>query len=236
VPDIPSMRSYSFQGQDRFVIRVLHGKRHGFFLDIGASDGVDGSNTKLLEEDFEWTGICVEPNNEFYADLCRNRRCACVNCCLFDRGGSVEFLEGARHFGGIISAYSPVHRRIAEQAAHVLGRAEQSRIGKLARTPLSVLLEYGAPPVIDYLSLDTEGSELRILKAFPFDRYSVRVLTVEHNFLHDRDPIRQHLHGLGYERVHALGIDDGYVARQELGPPLRPSNAIGRRRPTRPTS
>jgi hypothetical protein len=74
-----------------------------------------------------------------------------------------------------------------------------------------VLRQYGAPPVIDYWSLDTEGSELAILKSFPFDEYTFRVLTVEHNWLPIRHEINAFLQSRGYLRIATIEIDDCYV-------------------------
>src|SRR4051794_9981379 len=100
-------REWSSQGQDRFVCEVLSRLQGGFFLDSGAGDGKDGSNTRLLEEEFGWTGICLEPNADLYARLLRHRRCLCLNCCLYSRDDEVEFLEGARELGGIVEAFLP---------------------------------------------------------------------------------------------------------------------------------
>ncbi len=94
-------------GQDRFVITTLGGVRGGFFLDSGASDGVSVSNTLALERDFGWDGICVEPNDLMFEQLVRNRRCRCVNCCLYDRPGDVAFVERAQTLGGILAEYHP---------------------------------------------------------------------------------------------------------------------------------
>ncbi|MDA9981739.1 hypothetical protein N9H39_03180 [Gammaproteobacteria bacterium] len=56
-------------GQDRWVVETLKGKKNGFFLEIGASDGVNLSNTYALERELGWTGCCVEPNPMDYAKL-----------------------------------------------------------------------------------------------------------------------------------------------------------------------
>lgn len=69
----PTFRSY--QGQDRFVLSACHGQRGGFFLDSGASDGVLGSNSWMLENEYGWRGICVEPNDTMFAHLAANRAC-----------------------------------------------------------------------------------------------------------------------------------------------------------------
>ena len=82
-----------------------------------------------------------------------------------------------------------------------------------------MLCEAGAPPVIDYWSLDTEGSELAILSSFPFDEHRVRVLTVEHNFASSREEIRRLLERQGYRRVSVLGIDDAYALGTEVTTP-----------------
>lgn len=204
------MAAHSYQGQDLFVLDVLGNQRDGFFLDSGASDGVSGSNTLLLESQFGWSGICIEPNEAAYAKLVAARRCHCVNTCLYDREGPVDFLEAAGVLGGIMSEYEAGLLRDAQTLAQEGGR-EVRPVIKEAKTVRSVLREYDAPSVIDYWSLDTEGSELSILRSFPFDEYTVRVLTVEHNLSPARQEIRRFLEYQGYVYARSLGIDDAYV-------------------------
>ncbi|MET0648654.1 MAG: FkbM family methyltransferase [Pyrinomonadaceae bacterium] len=204
--------SGSMFGQDRFVLDVLDGMRGGFFLDSGASDGVKGSNTLLLESSYGWSGICVEPNPGFFAELVRNRRCHCVNCCLYHQEGEVDFVE-ADVLGGILKEYHP---QLLQQAktAYLIPEDDAGRpmtVVRPARTVRSVLRECGAPPVIDYWSLDTEGSEPAILKSFPFDEYSFRVITVEHNWFPAREEIKGILESRGYRRIKELAVDDCYV-------------------------
>ena len=75
--------------------------------------------------------------------------------------------------------------------------------------PGAPLRHHGAPKTIDYLSIDTEGSELEILSAFDFSAYHVRIITVEHNY----SPMRGKLHDLltsnsftrAFERIFRLG-------------------------------
>src|SRR4029453_1403725 len=93
-------------GQDRVVLELLGGKRGGFFLDSGAADGVRASNTELLEKEFGWTGICVEPDRGLFTMLRSNRACASVNCCLYRCDGQVDYLEGGFN-GGILDEYDP---------------------------------------------------------------------------------------------------------------------------------
>ena len=84
-------------------------------------------------------------------------------------------------------------------------------LADLART-------HGAPRDIDYLSIDTEGSELEILASFDFDRHRFRVITCEHNFTATREPLHALLTAHGYVRtLEAISsVDDWYVAAEVL--------------------
>jgi len=147
-----------------------------------------------------------------------------VNLCLYDRDGTVEFVEDARMLGGVLADYHPAHLEYAKSTLSLPEDADghPRTVVKPARTIRGLLRELHAPEVIDYWSLDTEGSELRLLKAFPFESYACRVITVEHNHLPDRDRIRRFLLERGYALARTLAIDDCYVARSgELRPAWR---------------
>jgi FkbM family methyltransferase len=217
-------------GQDRFAIGILGGMREGFFLDSGASDGVSASNTMLLERVYGWRGICVEPNRRFFAELVRNRHCVCLNCCLYDRDTHVDFIE-ADTIGGIVDDYDPAFLRLVKAMPGAADGRPPPTVERAARSVRSILRASGAPRIIDYWSLDTEGSEIRILKGFPFDEYAFRVLTVEHNWLPVRDEIRRFLQGRGYRWVAELGCDDGYVQETPASLPNWRSRAWKRRPP-----
>lgn len=173
-------RSLSDRGQDRWVIKdVFNGKRGGYFLELGAADGFSESNTYVLEKRYGWTGICVEPNPTLYHALVNkyHRSCVCAPYAVDAQRGSVEFVLSGQT-SGIISSdadNSPDKRPGLIEAA----RAEH-RVCTVEALPLAELLDlYGAPSVIDYFSFDVEGLETRILRGFPFDRYTFLALTVE---------------------------------------------------------
>lgn len=225
------LQSHSYQGQDLYVLEALGGLRGGFFLDSGASDGVSGSNTLLLETSFDWRGICVEPNDQLFDRLARARRSTCVHCCLYDRAGEVQFFEAAGVLGGILDEYDPnLLHQARSLAASQAGDGRSDPVTKPARTIGSILKEFNAPRTIDYWSLDTEGSELAILKSFPFHEYVVRLLTVEHNLTPNRERIRRFLEAQGYRRTKVLGIDDAYMLEAPAPPAAWRSRAWSRSR------
>jgi hypothetical protein len=199
-------------GQDRFVIEWLRGMRHGYFLDTGAAEGIDASNTYVLERELGWRGLCVEPNERAFRQLVQNRRVTCENVCLYSRVADLPFLE-AGHLGGLVDEFATGQLDFVVATKRLALRADglPAFVTKRTETLRSLLDRVGAPRVIDYWSLDTEGSELALLESFPFDRYQFNVLTVEHNGLPVREPIRALLEARGFERVTSLVIDDCYV-------------------------
>lgn len=225
---------HSYQGQDRFIVTATNGQRGGFFLDSGASDGRRGSNTFALERDFGWRGICVEPNDVLFERLRNQRTSVCVNCCLYDQDTDVEFFEAAEVYGGIIESYDPSHLQFAQAFVRAKGASAQAAyVRKPARSVASLLREHHVPRVIDYWSLDTEGSELAILRSFPFSEYIVRFLTVEHNNTPARREIADILEVRGFRRVAVLGIDDAYAQDDSAVPTAAPawrSHALQRSR------
>ena len=202
-------------GQDIFVLEMLGWKRDGFFLDSGASDGVQSSNTHLLEFSYDWKGICIEPNKVFFEKLVKNRKSLCLNYCLYDKEDYVDFLEHGNDVGGIMQEYHPSHLDHAKVSYDVQKdlHGNPKTVKKLTRTVGQILKECDAPQTIDYWSLDTEGSELTILKSFPFDEYSFRVITVEHNHFPVRGEIKDFLEFKGYQRIKELEVDDCYMQR-----------------------
>ena len=190
-------RSVSQLGQDLWVLEKTAYKRGGFFVEFGATDGVLLSNTYLLETEFAWTGLCAEPNPKMFAQLQHNRRCIVSDACIGGVSGTeVDFIF-AGAFGGMAKhCSSDMHgeRRAAYAAAGHVGRVATVSLDDFLRS-------HRAPYDIDYLSIDTEGSELEILAAFPFDRWSVRLITVEHNYTPQRQSIFDLLSRLGYQRT-----------------------------------
>jgi FkbM family methyltransferase len=152
--------SISQMGQDYWIYgEAFNEKEGGYFLDIGAHDGITTSNTYLLEMRYKWSGICVEANPLTFAKLKENRRVQCLNVCLDSSEGEVNFtLRDV--FGGIVD------ENLDNSS---LNKISSDKIIKLKTVPLlSILKEHQAPNIIDYLSIDVEGSEERILGDFNF--------------------------------------------------------------------
>lgn len=205
---LPKERSFAQLGQDLWALEMSGNKRGGYFVEFGATDGLSLSNTYLLEKDFEWTGLLAEPNPEFFEILKKNRRAVVTGACIAaSTGEEVEFVF-ADEFGGIAD--------FCDDGAHRERRDAYRKTGAVARLKTISLNDFlkahDAPHDIDYISVDTEGSEFDILNAFPFERWNVRCWTVEHNFTPNRQRIYDLMRAHGYQRTEAQWDDWYYRA------------------------
>jgi len=207
-PERLKKRSVSQLGQDLWVLEKTGYKRNGFFVEFGATDGVLLSNTYLLEKEFGWEGICIEPNPDFYRALKKNRNCIVLNDCIGARTGEeVQFIY-ADAYGGM--------KRHAFEDAHGDKRQAFEKAGKVAcLTTISLhdcLVANNAPREIDYISVDTEGSEYEILSTFPFDQWDVKCWTIEHNYTDRIEDIRKLMERNGYKK-YEMEWDEWFIRR-----------------------
>lgn len=198
--------------QDLWVCYELEEKRSGFFVEFGSTNGFTNSNTWLLEKHFGWRGILAEPNPVWHSALAANRLAHIEHLCVSSRSAeTVSFLT--------TDGVDPELSAIASFAGgdHF---AEVRRSG----TPINVrtislndmLEKYEAPAEIDYLSIDTEGSELDILSAFDFGRRRFKLVSVEQNSSTE-EGIRKLLHRNDYVRVFPQFSQwDGWYVSREL--------------------
>lgn len=195
---------FSQLGQDRWIAEtVFPGGHKGFFLDIGAFDGRLLSNTLSLERYRGWSGLCVEPGQAFAA-LARTRACKLSHDCVGSGEGELIHFHDDGLFGG-----------------KELNRFTQALRRKVKTVPLTRLLdEYQCPLIIDYLSIDTEGSEYEILKDLDFGKYRVRAMTIEHNHEEPkRSLIANLLEKHGFVREREADWDDWYVEKTQRPSP-----------------
>lgn len=200
---------HSQYGQDRFVDSYYTGKKNGFFVEIGAFDGITGSNT-LYFESRGWDGIVIEPNPIHTASLKKNRTCKVEAVCLAETEGQVLFtsIEGySSTLSGIQKSYDQKHlKRISDEISRYGGT--QNNIMVPAVNLKTLLNKYNVREV-DYLSVDTEGSEFQILKGIDFSAVPTRLISVEINYGRGTD-ILNLLTRHGYHRLLRLGPDDIY--------------------------
>jgi hypothetical protein len=205
-------RYFSQKGQDRWVVeRALPGLRNGYFVEVGAGDGRTHSNTYVLERDHGWEGLLIEANPAFCAAIGRVRKCAHVRACVDRQSGQGTFLA-LGYLGGLIGEdtdHTPTKRR-------ALLKKYAKKVTTIPVQGLAdILMEAKAPKVIDYLSIDVEGAELRVLESFPFHRFTFTTLTVER----PTRPVHTILTNAGYV-LDKVQLYEGYYVSHKLAKDL----------------
>lgn len=195
------MKSYSQLNQDKHVIFFFNYKRDMYFIDIGANDGIRLSNTFLLEKYYNWKGICSEPLPDAFKKLVKNRNVICDDNAVFSKSGlNLHFSEFNMLSG--ITEYIDRHKA-AKNGNQIIVKTI---------TLQDLLDKYNAPKIIHYFSLDTEGTELEILKSIDFSIYKFLYINLEHNYIEPkRTKIRELLLDNGYLYKGENNFDDDYI-------------------------
>ena len=170
---------YSSQaGQDKIIKDIFfNNKRNGFFVEIGAYDGIDGSNCYHFERYLNWDGIAIEPSNIQFEKLQKNRRCKLMNYAVSEESKEVEFIdviEGLTQMSGINNSFFERNKNI------ILNNRESKTRSINIKT---ITFDQVVPKntTIDYLSIDIEGGEMALVNSINYNDYDIKVITVENN-------------------------------------------------------
>jgi hypothetical protein len=188
--------NYSQLDQDLWILSKFEKDYSGFFLDIGANDGVSISNTYLLEQN-GWNGICIEPNIQEFKKLNESRKSNNYQVCISDFNGKCYFHENG-----------------------FFGKIHGKNQGNTDCFTLEYFLDdISSPKIIDYASIDVEGGELDIIKDFPFDKYFIKYITIEHNAYGNNFHLKNSINSIlskyfDIEKEDAGGFEDWYVNKK----------------------
>ncbi len=200
---------YSQHGQDRYLHEnFFQNIRGGFFVEVGAYDGETYSNTAFFERQLGWNGICIEPLKSSYDTLSKCRTAKCLNLGVSDYEGVADFCEAempgyGMMYSGLTKNYDLRHKALIE------ANAQKQKTYKVPVRRLSNILTEHSVNRVDYMSIDTEGSELAIIKDLKQANIEVGFLSIENNY---RD---LNLHRLveewGFTHINTFaGFDDLY--------------------------
>ena len=167
----------SQSGQDKIIKNYFFkDKKHGFFVEIGAFDGIMGSNCFHFEKFLNWEGIAFEPSNTQFEKLKLNRKCHLINKAIATEEKEVEFLEieeGYTQMSGILN-----EKYISEET---IKKDPRSKTKKIIITTTTFDKNIPFDKEIDYLSIDIEGGEMELLDSIDFKKYNIKVISVENN-------------------------------------------------------
>ena len=139
--------------QDVFALILNKFKTNGYFIEIGANDGFNLSNTIYLEEEFSWDGLLIEPN-PIYKDSLSKRKAKSIEVAIGDNKERLEFSPSGL-YGGLVKHLDNSHSE----------KLILDKVIEVETLPLlEVLQNQMAPKRIDFISIDVEGFEKQIVK------------------------------------------------------------------------
>lgn len=197
----------SQHGEDTWLDSYFRKKSNGFFVEVGAYDGVVLSNTYFFEIERQWTGILVEPDSRNAANCRANRRNSKVYECAAIGSPEIDEVSFFKVNGGEV--YSTVN--LVENHAQRLEKfGLTSTETRVKAKTLNKIFEESEIKTIDFISIDVEEGELDVLRGFDIRRWNPGIVMIESNAA-ERDPlIRRYFVEHGYAYLHSIAINDIY--------------------------
>ena len=169
---------FSEAGQDMLVKdNFFKNQKSGFFLEIGAFDGIEGSNCYHFEKFMNWEGIAIEASPLQFKKLKKNRNCKLMNIAIGSENKQVEFYEVVEGF----TQMSGINNLNFKDSFERIKKKNNSKINKInieCKTFEKLVL---SDQIIDLISIDIEGNESDVLKTINFDKYKIKVIILENN-------------------------------------------------------
>ena len=188
--------------QDIFASFIVGDKYDKTFIEFGATDGLDISNSYTLESSFNWKGVLSEPSPQWHEALKKNRKNSKIitKCIWKESGKKLDFFMS--DFGPLSTIKDFVESDKISIPTNTEIRLKSGKTISVETISLNdVIKEYFNSICPSYISIDTEGSEYEILKAFDLDNFRPKVFTIEHNHTENETKIDEHLITNGYVRI-----------------------------------
>ena len=205
--------------QDIFATFVVNDNFTKTFLEFGATDGKNLSNSYMLENNLLWTGVIAEPDSRWFNSLKENRpKTNILYKCIWNISGEkLSFFSSKQSELSTLENFK--ENDVESMPANTKLRIKEGRSTIVESISLNDVVDIefknNCP---SYISIDTEGSEFEILKSFDFNKYRPVVLTVEHNFTKLQKKIDQLMSENNFIRIfrNLTVFDAWYVAKEAL--------------------
>lgn len=189
----------------KLIENISPNQSHGYYVELGANNGIRQSNTYKLQKAFGWSGLLIEPSPAEYIQCVHNRsfppfpNFSCSACVPFDFRDKFVSME----YSGLMTAAHDLDIRPELVSQHVSTGSQflstpniHHQFGAVARTLNSILDQFDVPHNFDLLSLDVEGNELSVLKGLDFQTYRPKWILVE---IHQHSDVIHFLQSRNYE-------------------------------------
>jgi len=196
---------YSQDNQDKYLeTNIFKGYKNGFYVDVGAHDGIDINNTLYFEKNNNWTGINIEPIKKVFDKLIINRpNNINLNCAICNNDGETDFLCNTGYtemISGIKENFDIRHFDRLQRENQQMGSTTE--VIKVKTKKLETILDENNIKHINYLSIDVEGAEFEVIKSINFNKVFIDVIGFENNYNDVSVPIVEYLQNKGFIIIH----------------------------------
>ncbi len=205
--------------QDMFAEFIVGNSFEKNFLEFGATDGLNLSNTYSLEKFSNWSGVLAEPDTQWHNNLKLNRPNTKIihDCVWIKSNETLDFISSSEGELSTIESY-----KYSDQVSMPANsKSRNKNINKIKVNTISlndlINTEFNNSSP-SYISIDTEGSEYDILKSFDFDNLKPKLFTIEHNYSNLEKQIDELLEKNNFERIFRklTAFDAWYVSKEVL--------------------
>ena len=205
--------------QDAFAAFIIGEKFDKTFLEFGATNGFDLSNSYMLEKSLGWKGTLSEPSTQWHDELRKNRPFSDIitDCIWSESGMELNFFMSDIGIASTLDAFKESDR--LSMPRNTDARIKSGKNIYVKTISLNDVMQKnfkGRAP--SYISIDTEGSEYQILSTFDFSKFRPVFFTVEHNFTNQQEKIDNLMQSNNYIRVFKkfTAFDGWYVSDEAL--------------------
>ena len=220
--ELDSVEKSPYYGQwqtDKIIESYFDNKATGVCIEVGAANGIRGSNTKYFE-DTGWTALCIEPNVAYKESLEASRKLVRFFACGdSNKEGTLHIFDiGEKNIYSSVTSLIPDQRLVDAHTTIINGREEVDvpvrtlnwvLETQVSNTPFENITD------IDFISIDTEGTELDVVKGFDTTLYNVKLFIIENNY--EDTEIEDYMNSLGYKKDKRYKINDFYIKEDTDG-------------------
>jgi FkbM family methyltransferase len=201
---------YSQDNQDSYLeTNVFKGYKNGFYVDVGAHDGISYNNTLYFEKNNNWTGINIEPIKSVFDKLVSNRPDNInLNYAICNNEGETEFYCNTNYtemISGIKDTFHSKHLERLERENNETGSTTE--VIKVNTRKLETIFDENKVSHVNYLSIDVEGAEFEVIKSINFDKVFIDVIDFENNYNDVSIPIVEYLENKNFVVIHKTNLD-----------------------------
>ena len=209
--EIIKVSKYNSQyNQDLYLeTQIFKGYKNGFYVDVGAHDGITINNTLYFERYNNWNGINIEPIKKVFDNLIRNRPNSLnLNCAVSNKDGKTEFLNNkgsTEMLSGIKNTFDNRHLQRLNKDNTESGSTTE--IITVNTKKLETIFDENNIKHVNYLSIDVEGGEFEVIKSINFDKVFIDVIGFENNYKDNSIPIVSYLENKNFIVIHDKLLD-----------------------------